>query len=328
MVKEKKKLIVILGPTASGKSKLAVPLAEKYHGEIISADASQIYQLMDIGTAKIKKEEMVGPQGNLVPHHLLDILPPDGSYTVADFQKQARACIAEVHANGKLPFLVGGSGLYINAVIDPYVFTATKPDGMQKLRQQLKTELAQNGAQSMHDKLAKIDPQAALRLHPNDARRVLRALEIYFATGKTMLETQKEESVLTNPDYDLLLIGLTMERSLLYAKIDQRVDKMLADGLLTEVEYLLQLDYVPNCNSLQALGYRQMIQYLQGLITKEEAIYIIKRDTRHFAKRQITWFKRDPRIVWLTADDASFASVLAAAEKEIELFLNKREKVT
>ena len=287
-------LVVILGPTASGKTKIAVELAAKMGGEIISGDSMQIYRDMDIGTAKIKPTETKG-----VPHHLLDIKNPDEPFSVAEFQNIARSKIVEITQKGKLPFIVGGTGLYIQAVIDPYQFTEQK--NVLPYRSKLFALAEEKGEDYLFQLLRNIDPVSAEKIHPHDRKRVCRALEYYHLTGKTISQNTKaaehKESL-----YNLALVGLTLDRSLLYQRIEQRVDQMMAAGFLEEVKGLLSKGYSPDLPAMQGIGYRELCRYLHEEYALKEAVALIKQETRRFAKRQLTWFKRDQRIKWFATD--------------------------
>lgn len=287
-------LVVILGPTASGKTKIAVDLALKIGGEIISGDSMQVYRNMNIGTAKIKPEEAKG-----IPHYLIDIRNPHETFSVAAFQQLAREKITVIAEKGKIPFLVGGTGLYIQAVIDAYEFTEQK--NVLPYRRQLYSLAQEQGKDYLHSLLHKVDSAAALKLHPHDLKRVVRALEYYYLTGKRISENKK--ALTKQARYQLVLIGLTMERSLLYKRIEQRVEQMMEEGFLEEVENLLSCGYSPELPSMQGLGYRQLVSYLRGDYDLLEAISLIKKETRHFAKRQLTWFRRDCRIRWYRVDE-------------------------
>jgi tRNA dimethylallyltransferase len=297
----KQKLVAIVGPTAVGKTDISVEVAANLDGEIISADSMQVYRGMDIGTAKIQKHEMVSINGKAIPHHLLDILEPDESFSVADFQALARELIQKINERGKIPLLVGGTGLYVNAVIDPYNFTPQETD--YDLREKLYAEGKCYGNEYLHQKLLSLDAETGKKLHPNDLRRIVRALEIYYQTGKPLSLIQKEHNC--RIPYDLVMVGLYCDRDILYERINKRVDQMIEKGLIEEVQGLLKKGYSPKLNSMQGLGYRQIAAYLTGLLTKEEAIELLKRETRRFAKRQFTWFKRDKRIKWFNIIDFS-----------------------
>jgi tRNA dimethylallyltransferase len=285
-------LVVIAGPTAVGKSEIAVELALRLNGEIISADSVQVYKYFNIGTAKLSPEEQKG-----VPHHLLDLLDPDEQFSVADFQKLARQKIQEVHERGKLPLLVGGTGLYIQAVIDPYEFPEMK--GQREIRETLRALWADGKDRELYQKLQELDPAAANRIHPNDFRRIARALEVYYLSGKPIssYSYQRDGDDAQNL-YDLVMVGLTRHRSELYKRINKRVEKMFAEGLIQEVQSLLEKGYSPKLKPFEALGYKQAIKYLDGAYDLPTAIKETQKRTRNYAKRQLTWFRRDQRIHW------------------------------
>ncbi|MBP1931585.1 tRNA (adenosine(37)-N6)-dimethylallyltransferase MiaA [Ammoniphilus resinae] len=284
----KEKLLVLVGPTAVGKTALSVKLAHSLDGEVISGDSIQVYKGMDIGTAKITVEEMDG-----IVHHLIDILEPDETFSVNEFQKHSRRLITEINQRGKLPMIVGGTGLYIQSVIYDYQFS--KASQNQELRDQLEAFAACEGKEALHKRLAEIDPVTASRLHPNDVKRIVRAIEIYQQTGTSMAEYQQRSSV---SPYQLCLIGLTMERSQLYERINHRVDLMIEQGLIEEVQSLLKRGYNLSYSSMQAIGYKEIIAYLEGNLSKEESIELLKKNSRHFAKRQLTWFRSMKEIHW------------------------------
>lgn len=286
----KPNLLVLIGPTAVGKTKLSLELARTHGCEIISGDSMQVYRGMDIGTAKISLEE----QQN-IPHHLIDIIEPNEAYSAAAFQQNVEPLIKDIHKRGKLPFIVGGTGLYIESLCYQFQFSEAAADEDFRLEQ---AEFLQTfGEQALHDKLRAVDPVSADRLHPNNTRRVVRALEILHLTGTTLsaqLEGQQKQS-----PYNLCIIGLTMDRALLYKRIEQRVDLMLEQGLVEEVRLLLNKGYTTDFVSMQGLGYKEIIRYLQGEYTLDEAITLLKRDTRHFAKRQLSWFRHMKDIQWV-----------------------------
>lgn len=289
----KPKLIVILGPTAVGKTALSVELAAAVDGEIISGDSMQFYRYMDIGTAKIRPEEMVSRSGKLIPHHLIDIINPDEPFSVADFQKAATELVLDINKRGKTAILAGGTGLYVSALIDGYTFG--KNDGEDpEFRRLKKQQLEAEGGEALLKELAAIDPEAAARISPSDGKRIIRALEVYHLSGKTITEQSAKQP----PDWDIVLIGLTRERGQLYDRINQRVLIMLEDGFEEEVKNLLAMGYGRDLKPMQGLGYKQLCMYLAGEITYDEAVYLIQRDTRHFAKRQLTWWRRDCRVNW------------------------------
>jgi tRNA dimethylallyltransferase len=285
---EKEKLVVIVGPTAVGKTELSLKLAKRFHGEIISGDSMQVYRQMDIGTAKATPEEQ-----RIVPHHLIDIIDPDQEYSVAVFQEMATRLISEINRRGRLPFIVGGTGLYIESVTHRFQFAQAAQD--PELRERLHKLAEVEGVEALHRRLAEIDPVTAERLHPNDVKRVIRAIEIYQLTGCRMADFQQRAQ---SSPYDLMLIGLTMDREKLYERINKRVDKMMEAGLVEEVRQLLDRGYDPSLVSMQGLGYKELVPYLYGEITLEKAVNDIKQRTRHFAKRQLSWFRRMPEIEW------------------------------
>jgi len=284
-------LLVIVGPTATGKTAVAVEVAKKIKGEIISADSMLIYRYMNIGTAKPAMEERQG-----IPHYMIDLIDPGEQYSVALFQQQAERHICEITAKDRLPLLVGGTGLYVRSVIDHYDFTRTGTD--TALRQRLQNEAETRGVEAVYRQLKEVDPETAARLHPNNLKRVIRALEVYHQTGRPVSSFQTRDQQ-PRPKYNLLMFGLNMDRQALYNRIEERVDKMLSAGLLEEVQQLLDRGYGPELVSMQGLGYKEIIPYLKGMITLEEAILLLKRNTRRFAKRQMTWFKHDQRINWI-----------------------------
>ncbi len=291
----KESLLVIVGPTATGKTSLAIEVAKKIPAEIISGDSMQVYRCMDIGTAKASKEEQEG-----IPHHLIDSLSPDQDFSVSIFQEKVTKLISDINARNKLPILVGGTGLYVRSIIDHYNFSESSTDW--DLRERLQLEAAEKGKEFLHDRLAEVDSAGADRIHPNDTRRVIRALEVYHHTGLPISETQNRDEY-SESKYSMLMYGLTMEREKLYDGINKRVDKMINDGLLNEVKNLLAKGFNSRMTSMQAIGYKEVIGYLEGKYTLEEAIEAIKQNTRRFAKRQLTWFRRDKRIEWLHVEN-------------------------
>jgi tRNA dimethylallyltransferase len=282
-------LLIILGPTAVGKTKLSLDLARDYNGEIVSGDSMQVYRGMDIGTAKATPEERA-----LVPHHLIDICDPDRSFSAAEFQELAHASIVDIASRGKLPMLVGGTGLYIESLCYGFEFVAAGSD--EAYRAGLNDFAETLGDEALHDRLRAVDPASAERLHPNDRRRIIRALEIEHLTGKPLSEHllgQKRES-----PYECCFVGLTMERSVLYKRIEQRIDAMLEEGLIDEVRRLLGAGYTRDLVAMQGLGYKEIAAHLCGETTLEEAVYLLKRNTRRFAKRQLSWFRHMSDIHW------------------------------
>lgn len=285
---EKKKLVVIIGPTAVGKTKLSIDLAHRLDGEIISGDSMQIYKGMDIGTAKISVDEMEG-----IRHHLLDIKSPEEDFSVAEFQANVRPLIEEITNQTKTPMIVGGTGLYIQSVLYDYQFTENPSD--PEYRSKLEEELQDKGPQAIHQLLEKIDPESAGKIHPNNSRRVIRALEVFHCTNKTMSEyisSQEQE-----PLYDVALIGLTMDREILYDRINQRVELMVKQGLLEEVKELYDKG-ICNTQAIQAIGYKEIYDYFDGKMTYDEAINQLKQNSRRYAKRQLTWFRNKMEVKW------------------------------
>ena len=296
----KEKLVVLIGPTAVGKTKLSIELAKQLNGEIISGDSMQIYRGLDIGTAKITKEEMEG-----IPHHLIDLKDPDEPFSVAEFQQIVREKITEITKRKKLPMIVGGTGLYIQSVIYDYQFSPQNYHN--KWRKILEKKLEIEGSKSLYDELKQIDPKSAEKIHPNNHRRVIRALEIYYSTGKTMSDylAMQANTLL----YEAAIIGLTMEREKLYERINQRVDEMIQKGLIDEVKRLYDQG-LRNCQSIQAIGYKELYAYFDGLLTLEEAIELLKKNTRRYAKRQYTWFKNKMDVEWFDVTKEPFDQVL------------------
>lgn len=290
-----KNLIILTGPTAVGKTDLSIRLAKETNGEIISADSMQVYRTMDIGTAKIKKEEMSG-----IPHHLIDILDPDEEFNVVLFKKYAKEAIKDITGRGKTPIIVGGTGFYIQAVLYDIDFEANDDD--MSYRYKLEAIAKEKGNIHLHNMLDKIDHEAALKIHPNNIRRVIRALEFYDKTGKKISEHNEREAARKSP-YNFEYFVLNDERSKLYDRIDKRVDVMIKEGLLDEVKGLLEKGYTRDLVSMQGLGYKEIIDYLNGAVTIDEAVYTLKRDTRHFAKRQLTWAKREKEVTWVNKYD-------------------------
>jgi len=298
----KPKLLVLLGPTAVGKTKLSLALAEQLGCEIISGDSMQVYRGMDIGTAKIRPEETRG-----IPHHMIDIREPDEPFSVADFQTEVRKLIVEIGERGSLPFIVGGTGLYIESFCYGFEFTDTGAD--EEFRREMTELLEAQGEQALHDRLRSVDPASAERLHPRDSRRVIRALEIYHLTGRTLSE-QLEGQTRTSP-YDLCIVGLTMDRQILYNRIEERIDAMMEEGLVQEVKELLGRGYSRTLVSMQGLGYKEIAAYLEGECSLEEAVYLLKRNTRRFAKRQLSWFRHMKDIHWVdVTEPVNFSELL------------------
>lgn len=290
------RVIVIAGPTASGKTNLSIELAKRLNGEIISADSMQIYKHMDIGTAKPTVAEMQG-----IKHYLIDEVLPSEEFNVVKFKELAEKYIEEIIKKGKLPIIVGGTGLYISSLIDNINFSESECDW--ELRESLKKEAEEYGAQYLHDKLKQVDEEAANNIHPNNIKRVIRALEVYYQTEKP-ISFHNEMSKVVPSKYDFVLIGLTMDRQLLYERINKRVDIMLENGLVEEVKKLVNLGFADSITSMQGIGYKEILAYLSGENSLEEAVEIIKRDSRRYAKRQLTWFRRIKEIIWFSMDNS------------------------
>ncbi len=296
-------VLAVVGPTASGKTALAVELAKRLDGEIVSADSMQIYKGMDIASAKPTEAEKQG-----IPHHMMDFLPPETPYSVAEYVKAARACILEIHKRQKLPILVGGTGLYVDSLLTGTQFIETETDF--DLRARLETEFDALGGEKMLEKLAAFDRDTAARLHPNNRKRIIRAFEVYTLTGKTMTEALAASREKPSP-FTPCYIGIAYEnREILYDRINRRVDIMLENGLLAEARAFFQ--GTPD-TAAQAIGYKELKPYLDGVLSLDEAVENLKRATRNYAKRQITWFKRNPQIHWIYADTCSKQALLAQA---------------
>lgn len=287
-------VIVIVGPTAVGKTKLGVDLAKRFGSEVINGDAFQVYKGMDIGTAKVTAEEAEG-----VPHHLIDICDPGEDYSAANYQHDARQVIKEMSAQKKIPILVGGTGFYIKAALFDYQFSSSgaNPD----YRRELARLAEEKGGEALFDQLRRVDPVSAERIHPHNLVRVIRALEVFHETGKPFSDHAQEET--EQPLFPFLCIGLTMERTILYSRIDARVDQMMADGLLKEAQLMYQLG-LRNAQAMQAIGYKEFIPYFDGEISLEDAVERLKKNSRHYAKRQLTWFRRQMPIHWFDMAEA------------------------
>lgn len=288
---EPKPLIILTGPTAVGKTKLSIELAKKINGSIISADSMQVYRYMDIGTAKITKKQMQN-----VPHYLIDEFDPKDEFHVVRFQEYAKRYMDEIYSKGSIPILVGGTGFYIQAVL--YDIDFTKVEAQEDYRKELLAFAKEHGEQALHEKLRKIDPISAQSIHPNNVKRVIRALEYYSQTGNPISKHNEVERQKASP-YRFAYFVLTDDRKILYDRINQRVDQMIIDGLIEEVIHLKELGYERSLVSMQGLGYKEIYSYLEGECSLEEAIEQIKCSTRHFAKRQLTWFKREKDVIWL-----------------------------
>ena len=287
----KKPLIVLTGPTAVGKTKLSIALAKAVDGEIISADSMQVYKYMDIGSAKIRKEEMEG-----VPHYLVDVLDPAEEFHIVKFQQMAKEAMEQIYAKGHIPILVGGTGFYIQAMVRDIDFTENEEN--TEVRAKWEQYAARYGAQALHEELAKIDPKSAECIPAGNVKRVVRALEFYELSGKRISEHNEEQKAKGSP-YSFAYFVLNDHRDRLYDRIEKRIDEMLKEGLVEEVQGLKDRGFNKQMVSMQGLGYKEILDYLDGNLTLEEAVYILKRDTRHFAKRQLTWFRREPEVSWI-----------------------------
>ena len=293
---EKKKLIILTGPTAVGKTSLSIHLAKKLNGEIISADSMQVYHYMNIGSAKIMPEEMEG-----VTHHLVDVLDPKEAFDVYTFQQLAKKALCEIYAKGKVPIIVGGTGFYIQALLYDIDFTTSNEEEEGQLRKELEELGRTKGAEYLHERLRSLDEESASQIHPNNMKRVIRAIEYCETTGGKFSEHNEEQRQKESP-YDFYYFVLNDERSVLYERIEKRVDIMMEQGLVEEVRSLKEMGLTREYVSMQGLGYKEILDYLDGKISLEEAVYLIKRDTRHFAKRQLTWFRREKDVIWVEKD--------------------------
>ena len=294
----KKPIVVLTGPTAVGKTELSIQLAKVIGGEIISADSMQVYKYMDVGSAKITPEEMDG-----VRHYLVDELEPFDEFHVVKFQEYAQKYLNEIYAHGKIPIIAGGTGFYIQALLNDIDFTEQESDSAY--RKELEALAEEHGNQYLHDRLKEVDPESAEAIHPNNRKRVIRALEFYQETGRKISEHNAKEQMRTSP-YNFAYFVLNDERSHLYKRIDARVDKIIEDGLEAEVRRLKEMGCTKDMVAMQGIGYKEMLSYLDGSYSLEEAVYIIKRETRHFAKRQITWFKRERDVIWLNKNEFDY----------------------
>lgn len=291
----KQKLIVVAGPTASGKTRLAIDIAKSVNGEIVNADSMQIYKYMNIGSAKPTLEEQ-----SEAKHHLIDFLEPDEEFSVADYTDLAHKVIAEIASCGKVPIMCGGTGLYINSVVNDITFGEIETD--YKLREELNELAKQHGSQYLLDILKEFDPVSAQRLHPGNLRRIVRAIEFYRTTGIPISEHQ-EMTKQKESRYEPLMLCVKWDREVLYDRINKRVDIMLNDGLLDEVKQLMEMGYTKELNSMNGIGYKEIIDYFEGNMSLEDTVNLIKQSSRRYAKRQLTWFRRDKRIHWLDANE-------------------------
>lgn len=305
----KKPLIVIAGPTASGKTALSISLAKHFDGEVVSADSMQIYKYMNIGTAKPEEEEKCN-----IPHHLMDIVEPSVNFSVADYCEMAHKTISDIHARGKMPILVGGTGLYIDSLVNNVDFGA--PDSDPKLRAELLAVAEKEGNEAVHKILAEIDPETAEKYHSNNLRRIIRAIEFYKMCGTTISEHARKEK---NSPYNAVWFGIDWDRDVLYDRINRRVDVMLEKGLLDEVKWLLDKGYDRSSTAMQGIGYKEFFDYFDAKISLEDALEIVKMNSRRYAKRQLTWFRRNKDINWLAWTDNVAEDAIKIASKKLSL---------
>ena len=315
MTERKEPLVILTGPTAVGKTKLSISLAKAVGGEIISADSMQVYRHMDIGSARIRPEEMQG-----IPHYLVDVLEPSEEFHVVRFQQMAKGAVEEIRSRSHIPILVGGTGFYIQAIVGDVDFTENEAS---PYRRELERAAAEQGVQALHEELRKVDEASAEAIHANNVKRVIRALEFYRLTGKKISEHNQEQRKKESP-YNYAYFVLNDDRDRLYARIEQRVDEMMEEGLLEEVIRLKEMGLSRGMVSMQGLGYKELLACLDGECTLTEAVDILKRNTRHFAKRQLTWFRREENVIWLNKKEYGYdeKKILAAMleilrEKEI-----------
>lgn len=309
---QKKPLVILTGPTAVGKTALSIKLAKAIRGEMISADSMQVYRMMDIGTAKITKEEMDG-----IPHYLIDVLDPCEDFNVVTFQNMAKKALDEIYSKGKIPIIVGGTGFYIQSLLYDIAFENTEASAY---RTELTNYYKEYGAHALHERLKEIDPVSYKEIHENNVKRVIRALEFYHDTGYPISKHNAEQRMQESP-YQFEYFVLNDDREQLYKRIEQRIDIMIEQGLVNEVQHLLNYGCEPDMVSMQGLGYKEIIPYLNGQYTLEDAVYILKRDTRHFAKRQLTWFRRERDVTWI--DRTQYKSDAEILEFMIQQLNNK-----
>ncbi|MBS6395526.1 MAG: tRNA (adenosine(37)-N6)-dimethylallyltransferase MiaA [Clostridiales bacterium] len=290
-------LVILTGPTAVGKTKLSIALAKAIGGEIISADSMQVYKYMDIGSAKIQRSQMQG-----IPHYLVDVLDPKEEFHVVRFQQMAKAAMEEIRSRGHIPILVGGTGFYIQAIVNDIDFTENEAS---PYRAELESLAQEKGPAYLHEELAKADPESAAAIHENNIKRVIRALEFYRMTGKKISEHNEEQREKGSP-YNFAYFVLNDDREKLYRRIEQRIDEMLEEGLVEEVSRLKEMGCHRSMVSMQGLGYKEILAYLDGECSLPEAVEILKRDTRHFAKRQLTWFRREREVIWLNKEEYAY----------------------
>ena len=293
-----KPMIILSGPTAVGKTALSIELAKRINGAIISADSMQIYKYMDIGSAKIMPEEMDG-----IKHYLIDALEPHEEFNIVVFQQMAKAALEEIYANNQIPIIAGGTGFYIQSLL--YDIDFSNQDCTSEFRQKLEEIAKEQGNEVLHERLREVDPVSADKIHANNVKRVIRALEFYELTGTPISEHNEAEQQKESP-YNFVYFVLTDDRANLYKRIDKRVDIMLANGLVEEVKKLKEMGYHRDMVAMQGLGYKEILDYLDGKCTLDEAVYILKRETRHFAKRQLTWFRREKEVCWIDKQNYNY----------------------
>ena len=302
-------VLAIVGPTASGKTTLSILLAEKLHSEIISADSRQIYKFLNIGTAKPTPEDL-----RRIPHHFIDVLDPDQEYNAAEYGKQARSKIEELLKRGIQPIIVGGSGLYIRAIIDGFF---QGPGKDSEIRESLEQESQKYGAEMLFEKLKRIDPVSAAKMDASKVRRVIRALEVYYTTGKQISDLHSSQE--TRAPFEVLQYALEWERKTLYERINHRIDEMIENGLVEEVRELKTRGYLSGMNALNTVGYKETFDFIEGKLTKEEMVRLIKQNSRHFAKRQLTWFRADKRIRWISVNErTNWNEITEMIQKEFQ----------
>lgn len=305
-------LIILAGPTGVGKTDVSLKLAKKVNGEIISADSMAVYKYMDIGSAKIQKDKMQG-----ISHHLIDIVYPWEDFNAAKYCEYASKAIYDIAVRGKMPVITGGTGLYISAVIDNYSFTDAVRD--DAYRNYLKELSEQHGNEYVHEMLKNIDMESYQKLHPNNLKRVIRALEVYKLTGKTMSEFLKNGDKKKDSPYNIHYYALNMDREKLYERINKRVDKMLEDGLIDEVKKLKEMGCTADMVSMKGIGYKEILYYIDNQITYDDAVYLIKKGSRNYAKRQLTWFRKDKRVMWLNKDELSDDEIVCKIIKNMNI---------
>ncbi len=304
---KKTPLVVVAGPTASGKTRLAINIAKRFNGEIVSADSMQIYKYMNIGTAKPTAEERAER-----PHHLIDFVEPDAEFSVADYTALAHKAIADITARGRLAVMCGGTGLYINSVVNDVAFGDRETD--HAMRGELRALAEREGSERLIEMLSEFDPVSAARLHPNNLRRIIRAIEFYRTTGEPISEHQ-EMTKRTESRYEPVMFCIDHERDILYERINRRVDWMLEEGLLDEVGRLMDMGYTKDLNSMKGIGYKEIMDYFNGECTLDEAVENVKQGSRRYAKRQLTWFRRDKRISFLDPVNAAVSSIDIISDK-------------